>query len=298
MVKAVVFSSLPAPFGCGQWKSIQISHWRPPAFSSQHVAIQGHYLEMQNLSKQKTKNSPKSICTQIRHPWRFGKNHTGAFFLAAQLGLMIPISGLQLGDRTFKCSSVGKDTAFCWLQSWNRKAPINSFILKIIIIIISNNLSGNLEKAPRLLFPLTCACVPGRGEQCPIVQGLFSASGDQSQLATSQLAIPAAPQPCLLEGGAALSTFPATCSFPLPGASSSTHTALGGPRQKTSPATCFGKAVLISPEHIGLQWDQVPEGKAAFFCSISDLNQHELFEVFYPVCFRDGETPPFSQGPS
>lgn len=90
--------------------------------------------------------------------------------------------------------------------------------------------------------------------------------------------------PACWKKGEALSTFPATCSFPLPGASNSSHTALGEPRQKTSPATCFGKPVLISPEHIGFQWDQVPEGKAAFFCSISDFNQHELFELFFFLC--------------
>lgn len=105
--------------------------------------------------------------------------------------------------------------------------------------------------------------------------------------------------PACWKKGEALSTFPATCSFPLLGASNSSHTALGEPRQKTSPATCFGKPVLISPEHIGFQWDQVPEGKAAFFCSISDFNQHKLFELFFfPVYFRDGKTPPFSQSPS
>lgn len=60
------------------------------------------------------------------------------------------------------------------------------------------------------------------------------------------LKIHAASQPLLLEKEAALSTFPATCSFPLHRASNSIHPAFGEPGQKTSPATYFGKPVLIS----------------------------------------------------
>lgn len=86
MVKAVVFSSLPAPFGCGQWKSIQISHWRPPAFSSQHVAIHGHYLEMQNLTKQKTKKQSKKHLHADQAPVEIWKKPRWSFLLGSTAG--------------------------------------------------------------------------------------------------------------------------------------------------------------------------------------------------------------------
>lgn len=98
-------------------------------------------------------------------------------------------------------------------------------------------------------------------------------------IATSLLAIPAAPQSLLLEKEQLCPPSQPRAPFLslVPAVALTESLEL---RQKTSPATCFGKPALISPEHIGFQWDQVPEGKAAFFCSISDLSQHKLFEFF------------------
>lgn len=156
------------------------------------------------------------------------------------------------------------------------------FLLFLLLLLFLTTCLGTWRRHEGCFSLWPVLVSQGEGSNVPMFRGYSQHLETKASFSpASQLATPAAPQSCLLEEGAALSTFPATCSFPLPRASNSTHTAHGEPRQKTSPATCFGKAVLISPEHIGFQWDQVPEGKAAFFCSISDLNQHKFSEVFF-----------------
>lgn len=218
---------------------------------------------------------------------------------------MIPISRLQLGDRTFKCSSVGKYIAFCWLRSWNGRASRYSFIY----LFISNDLAGNLEKsgkkAWRLLFPRTCACLPWRGERWLIVRGLFLGSGDQSQLLCLWL------QPAIEAGWQSLQHHSPCCWK---------KEQLCPPSQPRAPFLSFMPAIALtqplaslgrkpvqqpvlenqssSPQKT-LVFNEIrcPKARLCFSAAFQLKSAQTGVETtcfsFFPAHFRDGETPLF-----
>lgn len=109
------------------------------------------------------------------------------------------------------------------------------------------------------------------------------------------LTIHAASQPLLLEKEAALSTFPATCSFPLHRASNSIHPAFGEPGQKTSPATWFGKPVLISFRKHSFSMRSGAQRQGHVFLQDFRLKSAQnglgtSYFRFFPAYFRDSQS--------